>query len=119
MNWFIYIKYMIILRWNMLRGRKSEKGHVYIYEQDLEDKQEIKMDPFTVTILTIIGCSFASFMIGYNLYKIHRDEVINDTIVYLCDNGFIKHYTNEKNDIEIVTLNGEIPNGSQSEKEEG
>lgn len=38
MNWFTYIKYMIILRWNMLRGRKSEKGHVYIYEQDLEDK---------------------------------------------------------------------------------
>lgn len=38
MNWFTYIKYMIILRWNMLRGRKGEKGHVYIYEQDLEDK---------------------------------------------------------------------------------
>lgn len=37
MNWFTYIKYMIILRWNTLFRRKSEKGHLYIYEQNLDD----------------------------------------------------------------------------------
>jgi|GEM_PF-1370428 hypothetical protein len=76
------------------------------------------MDPFTVTLLTIAGCSIASFMIGYNLNRIHKDEVINNTITYLCDNGFIKHYVTENNEIELVELNKEMPYGSQDPKEE-
>lgn len=38
MNWFTYIKYMIILKWNTLFRKKDETpGNVYIYEQDLDN----------------------------------------------------------------------------------
>ena len=35
MNWFTYMKYMLILKWNTLFRKKEDKpGPVYIYEQD-------------------------------------------------------------------------------------
>lgn len=38
MSRFTYIKYMLILRWNMLFRKKEEKpGPIYIYEQDLDN----------------------------------------------------------------------------------
>lgn len=38
MSWFTYIKYMLILRWNILFRKKEEKpGPLYIYEQDLDN----------------------------------------------------------------------------------
>jgi hypothetical protein len=37
MNWFTYMKYMIILKWNtMFRKKEDRPGQVYIYEQDLD-----------------------------------------------------------------------------------
>lgn len=39
MNWFTYIKYMCIMKWNSLFSKKEERGNIYIYEQNPEDKE--------------------------------------------------------------------------------
>lgn len=35
MNWFTYMKYMLVLKWNTLFRKKEDKpSPTYIYEQD-------------------------------------------------------------------------------------
>jgi len=37
MNWFTYMKYMLILKWNnVFRKKENKPGPIYIYEQDLD-----------------------------------------------------------------------------------
>lgn len=55
-------------------------------------------------------------MIGKNVGKSSNEIIIENTIEYLCINGFIKHFINDKNEIEIVKLNGDLDNGSEEEK---
>lgn len=43
MNWFTYIKYMIILKWNTwFRKKEDQPGPIYIYEQDTWDDKTDK-----------------------------------------------------------------------------
>jgi hypothetical protein len=67
------------------------------------------MDPFTLQVITLAACSICAYMIGVNVTAKKQEETISDTIIYLCENGFIKHYTNQDNDLEIVELDQEIP----------
>lgn len=36
MKWHIYLKYMLILKWNSLFRKEEKPGPLYIYEQDLD-----------------------------------------------------------------------------------
>ena len=74
------------------------------------------IDPITLNWLLIGAASFVAFMIGKNVGKTNDEIVIENTIEYLCSNGFIKHFINDKNEIEIVKLNGDLDNGSEEEK---
>lgn len=38
MSWWVYIKYLVILKWNSVFRKKEETSEpMYIYEQDLSD----------------------------------------------------------------------------------
>jgi len=74
------------------------------------------IDPIILNWLFIITSSFIAFMIGKNVGKSSNEIIIENTIEYLCINGFIKHFINDKNEIEIVKLNGDLDNGSEEEK---
>lgn len=74
------------------------------------------IDPITFNWILIAASSFAAFMIGKNIGKLQEEKIIENTIAYLCDNGFIKHFINDKNEIEIVKLNGDLDNGTEEEK---
>tara|TARA_Y100000389_G_scaffold176138_1_gene187426 strand:- start:1199 stop:1339 length:141 start_codon:yes stop_codon:yes gene_type:complete len=43
-------------------------------------------------------------MIGYLWSNKKQEEIVENTIVYLCDHGFIKHRTDENGDTEILRL---------------
>lgn len=67
------------------------------------------MDPFTLQIITLAACSICAYMIGVNVATKKYEDTISDTIMYLCDKGFIKHYTNENDELEIVEFDQDIP----------
>jgi|TARA_Y100000389_G_scaffold39832_1_gene34301 hypothetical protein len=48
--------------------------------------------------------SVCTFMIGYLWSNKKQEETVENTIVYLCDNGFIKHRTDENGETEILRL---------------
>ena len=59
------------------------------------------MDHITmVIILTISACSWCAYMIGINVAKIPRDDAISDTIIYLCVNGYVRHYRTSDGELE-------------------
>ena len=48
------------------------------------------LDPIIIQWLCLAGISVCAFMVGYN-YSRNKDEtVINDTIVYLIQNNFVR-----------------------------
>lgn len=71
------------------------------------------MDPITVAFISAMGICI--YMIVRNIAHYHRDKTINDTILYLCDQGYIRHYMTENNELEIVKLNGDLDNGEEKE----
>jgi len=68
-----------------------------------------------VTVCFVISGAICCFMIGYNYAKKSEVQTINNTITYLCDEGFINYYTTADNEIEIVKLNGDLDNGEEKE----
>ena len=48
------------------------------------------LDPTIVSWLLIGGASLCAFMIGRNVGQGNKDEVIENTIIYLVENGFVK-----------------------------
>jgi len=63
------------------------------------------IEPVVVQYGLIFLASFCAYMIG-RLYERHSENVIiESTIQYLIDNGFLRSYTTEDGDIEIKKLN--------------
>lgn len=48
--------------------------------------------------------SVCAFMIGYLWSNKKQEEIVENAIVYLCDQGFIKHRTDENGDTEILRI---------------
>lgn len=71
-----------------------------------------------ITFAFIGAMAVCVYMILRNIAHYHRDKTINDTILYLCDQGYIKHYMTENNELEIVKLNGELDNGEDNDQTE-
>jgi hypothetical protein len=61
------------------------------------------IDPIIIQWLCIAGVSVCAFMIGYNYSNHKQEEIINDTVVYLINNNYIraKHVNGEW---EIIAL---------------
>lgn len=66
----------------------------------------IELSPLVFNIL--FGCLFAGIggMIGWNLSNNRREEIIEDTIVYLVENNFVKAKKVD-GELEIMKLNEE------------
>ena len=59
------------------------------------------VDPYIISWALLIGASVVAFIIGYMYNNIHRNEVINNTIMYLIDNNYVKaHLVDGEWDIE-------------------
>lgn len=48
------------------------------------------IDPIIIQWALIGGASFAAFMIGLGWSKNSKEAAINDTIIYLIENNFVK-----------------------------
>lgn len=48
------------------------------------------IDPTIINWLLIGGASFCAFMVGRIWQSISKEEIINNTIVYLIENNFVK-----------------------------
>lgn len=48
------------------------------------------VDPSLISWLIIAAASICSFMIGISVSKYTREQIIEETIVYLIQNNFIK-----------------------------
>lgn len=62
------------------------------------------LDPYTLTLLvsaSIFGCAF---MLGKDFGQGKKDEVIEDTIQHLIDNGFLRYTRNRSGELEILKL---------------
>lgn len=61
-------------------------------------------NPETMLWVILALSSICTFMIGYLWSNKKQEEIVENTIVYLCDHGFIKHRTDENGDTEILRL---------------
>ena len=48
------------------------------------------IDPTIVSWLLIAGASVCAFMIGRGFNNLSKEEIVNDTIIYLIENNFVK-----------------------------
>ncbi len=48
------------------------------------------VDPYIISWLLIGFASAAAFMIGYYFKDNEQDQIINDTIMYLINNNYVK-----------------------------
>lgn len=66
------------------------------------------LDPVIISWILIGGASLCAFMIGKIWGERNTEEIINNTIVYLIENNFIKA-RKINGEWEILNLNGESP----------
>lgn len=64
------------------------------------------LDPLTSTALISGGIFVVSFLIGKNWEAYSRERIIETTIIHLCDQGYIRHTTDEEGEITILKANG-------------
>lgn len=57
------------------------------------------IDENILTLLYGIGCAVCGFYIHKNYFSKSRDEIVSDTIEYLCEQGFVKHNWDENGEI--------------------
>lgn len=67
------------------------------------------MDPFKATILYGGVLLYLGFLLGKKYFKFKRHLIIEQTIDHLMDNGFLKTYKNEKNELIIIPYNEDFP----------
>lgn len=63
------------------------------------------IDPTTLDWIFFIGAAFVGGMIGYHYGNNAKEAVISDTIEWLCDKGYVRHFINDDDEIEILPLN--------------
>lgn len=61
-------------------------------------------DPIIVNLLWCLLIAIPPFMIGYSIAVKNRDKVIEDTINYLIDGGYLKSSVNDTGEIVIEKL---------------
>lgn len=76
------------------------------------------LDPLLSTILVASGIFIVSFLIGREHGKRSSfDEIIGQTILYLCNEGFIRYKRDRDGEIEIMKLeNGRRNRGSSKNR---
>lgn len=65
------------------------------------------LDPTLINWLFFGAATVCGFMIGKLMTEMARDQIINDTIVYLIENNFIKAKKANNGEWEILELDQE------------
>jgi hypothetical protein len=63
------------------------------------------LDPVFVQWAIIFGASFCAYMIGKKQDAKERNDTIEDTITYLCEEGYIRHKESSDGEILIMPWN--------------
>lgn len=64
----------------------------------------LTLDPQTIGWILIGAASFCAFMIGQLWGSRKVDQTINNTILWLAENDFVKTRTDENGEIELIPL---------------
>lgn len=62
------------------------------------------IDPIIVDWAILLGASFAAFMVGKTLSDIRKDDVIENTILFLVENKLVKWKHDENGEIELLPI---------------
>lgn len=73
------------------------------------------IDPLVLTLIVSGGIFGTSFILGFGFGKTEKDRIIEETIKYLCDDGFLK-YEDRDGEIEIIRMENENGNGETKEE---
>lgn len=65
------------------------------------------IDPTIINWLLIGAASVCAFMVGWLWNSAKNEEIIENTILYLVENGFVKAKRGSDGEIEIIPLNEE------------
>lgn len=64
----------------------------------------IELSPTLISWLLISGASVCAFMIGFLFAHSTRDQIIEATIMYLIDDGYLQARTDQDGDIELIPI---------------
>ena len=76
------------------------------------------LDPLTSTILIGGGIFTVSFLLGRDHGKKSSEDIIEQTIVYLCKEGFVFYKRDPNGEIEILKIEDYYGNEKNRYKEE-
>jgi hypothetical protein len=76
----------------------------------------VLIDPGLLTFILCAGIFGTSFAIGFYRGRTEKDDIIEQTIVYLCENGYLKH-ENHNGEIEIIKVENEYGDGKTKEED--
>lgn len=76
------------------------------------------LDPLTSTILISGGIFTVSFLLGRDYGKKSSEDIIEQTIVYLCNEGFVFYKRDPNGEIEILKIEDYYGNEKNRYKEE-
>jgi len=66
------------------------------------------LDPLTSTMIVAGTIFYCAYQIGRGDKNQHRDEIINNTMIYLCKSGYVKWRKDEHGEIELIPLNEKL-----------
>jgi hypothetical protein len=66
------------------------------------------IDPGFIAAGAALICAACGYGIGRNALNATNEKAIEETIVYLCENGYVKHRELEDGEVEIIPLEGEV-----------
>ena len=76
------------------------------------------LDPLAMTLLLSGGIFIISFLICREANKRSTEQVIGDTIIYLCNEGFVRYERDENGEIEILRIEEDHGNSKDHRQEE-
>jgi len=66
------------------------------------------IDPEIILAIGLFGVFYCSYSIGRNHSKQKDDQLIEQTMLYLCHEGYLKHRRDRDGEIELIKLNEEF-----------
>jgi hypothetical protein len=76
------------------------------------------IDPITLNWILMALGSICAGMIGFHIARKRNEDVIESTISYLTNEGFLRSVENEDGELEIVKLYDGDKNGSKKNSDE-
>lgn len=76
------------------------------------------LDPLFLTVLVAGGIFIISYLLGKDSGNRTTEKVIQETIVYLCNEGFVRYQRDKNGEIEILKIEETYGNAKESSCQE-